>query len=421
MTTPPTTIASPLIRDSRLLLYLFISFRLMLLLVHQPQPGYTPGMTAFGDFSYFYDLAKFADQGKLPYRDYWFEYPLVLAFVSQGVYTVAHVRGGDFTAYILLMNVVLLAFDTGNLLLIKRIGTQLRGPAVGMALAWIYALMAVPVIFSFWNFDAIVAFFTLLATAWLLRKRDMRSAVAAGVGALTKFMPLLVLGAVWRYRSIREALRYSVIALGITIVGLAAMVLFGGSYGISSLAVQFNKASSETVWALLDGNYKTGILNPDHLDPQTALQVQGNPATIPTWLRTAIFGAIGLYIYATTRRHDERGLMAFVGISFALFYLWLPNWSPQWQITLIPLILLNMPSRNGVLLILGLAFVNFIEFPVLFSRTNGEISGPLLPIFVILILLRTAILIGFAVVLYKQLRISAGNIDDNSQQSVEFS
>ena len=417
MTTPPTTIASPLIRDSRLLLYLFISFRLMLLLVHQPQPGYTPGMAAFGDFPYLYDLAKLADQGKLPYRDYWFEYPPVLAFVSQGVYTIAHARGGDFTAYILLMNVVLLVFDTGNLLLIKRIGTQLRGPAVGTALAWIYALIAVPVIFSFWNFDAIVAFFTLLAIAWLLGKHNTRSAIAAGVGALTKFMPLVILGAVWRYRSIREALRFSAIAVGITVVGLVAMVIFGGPFGLPSLAVQFNKASSETVWALLDGNYKTGILNPDHLEPETAFRVQGNPATIPTWLRTVAFGAIGLYIYATTRRRDERGLMAFVGISFALFYLWSPNWSPQWQITLIPLILLNLPSRNGVLLILGLAFVNFIEFPVLFSRTNGEISAPLLPIFVILILLRTALLIVFAVALYQQLRIRSGKIDDNSPQS----
>ncbi len=47
MTTRSANLASPLFRDSRLLLYLFVSFRLMLLLVHQPQPGYTPGLTAF--------------------------------------------------------------------------------------------------------------------------------------------------------------------------------------------------------------------------------------------------------------------------------------------------------------------------------------------------------------------------------------
>ena len=393
----------------------------MLLLVHQPQPGYTPGLTAFGDFSYFYDLAKLADQGKLPYRDYWFEYPPVIALVSQGVYTVIHFRGGDFTTYTLLLNLVLLAFDTGTLILIRRIGTQLYGAATGTALAWIYALIAIPLVISFWTFDSIVAFFTLLAITWLISRRDTVSAIMAAVGGLTKLMPLVILGAVWRYRTVQQALRYSLIAIGLTVLGFAAMLAIAGPYGLPSLTVQFNKASAETIWALADGNYKTGILNPDHLDPASASQLQGNRAAIPVWLRTAIFGVIGLYVFATTRRRDDRGVMAFVGISFALFYLWSPNWSPQWQVTLIPLILLNFPSRNGVMLVLGLGFVSFIEYPVLFARTNGEISGPLLPIFVLLILIRTIMLICFALGLYRRLRVTIGEISDNSQQSVQSS
>ncbi len=393
----------------------------MLLLVHQPQPGYTPGLTAFGDFSYFYDLAKLADQGKLPYRDYWFEYPPVIALVSQDVYTVIHFRGGDFTTYTLLLNLVLLAFDTGTLILIRRIGTQLYGAATGTALAWIYALIAIPLVISFWTFDSIVAFFTLLAITWLISRRDTVSAIMGAVGGLTKLMPLVILGAVWRYRTVQQALRYSLIAIGLTVLGFAAMLAIAGPYGLPSLTVQFNKASAETIWALADGNYKTGILNPDHLDPASASQLQGNRAAIPVWLRTAIFGVIGLYVFATTRRRDDRGVMAFVGISFALFYLWSPNWSPQWQVTLIPLILLNFPSRNGVMLVLGLGFVSFIEYPVLFARTNGEISGPLLPIFVLLILIRTIMLICFALGLYRRLRVTIGEISDNSQQSVQSS
>src|SRR5690349_17727853 len=216
MTTSSANVSSPLLRDSRLLLYLFVSFRLMMLLVHQPQPGYTPGLTAFGDLSYFYNLASLADNGKLPYRDYWFEYPPVIALVTQGVYTVIHARGGDFTTYTLLLNLVLLAFDTGSLILIRRIGTQLYGAATGMALAWIYALIAVPLVISFWTFDSIVAFFTLLAITWFISRRDNASAVVTAIGALTKLMPLVILGAVWRYRTIREAVQYSVIAVGLT-------------------------------------------------------------------------------------------------------------------------------------------------------------------------------------------------------------
>src|SRR5579859_4276665 len=304
MTTTPS--ASPLLRDFRLLLYLFVAFRLMMLLVHQPIQDYTPGLTAFGDLSYFYNLAKQADQGKLPYRDYWFEYPPVIAIVTQGVYTLIAARGGDFAAYAVLMNIVLTAFDVGNLILVRRIGTQLYGAATGMALAWINALMAVPLVISYWTFDAIVAFGTLLALTWLLDRRQDRSAVAAAIGALAKLIPLGILGAVWRFRTPREAIRYSVIAIGITVIGFVAMLAFAGKYGLPSLTVQFSKSSSETVWALIDGNYSTGILNPDHTDPATASQLQGKPSAIPTWLRTGIFVAIVLYIYATTRRRDDR-------------------------------------------------------------------------------------------------------------------
>ncbi len=140
----------------------------------------------------------------------------MIALVSQGVYTVIHFRGGDFTTYTLLLNLVLLAFDTGTLILIRRIGTQLYGAATGTALAWIYALIAIPLVISFWTFDSIVAFFTLLAITWLISRRDTVSAIMAAVGGLTKLMPLVILGAVWRYRTIQEALRYSLIAIGLT-------------------------------------------------------------------------------------------------------------------------------------------------------------------------------------------------------------
>src|SRR5258708_32659667 len=271
----PSALGSSLLRDKRLLLYLFVSFRLILLLVHQPLPPYTPGLTGFGDFAYFHGLASLADQGKLPYRDYWFEYPPAVAFVSQGVYSLIQAHGGDFTAYAMLLGIVLTAFDVGNLLLLRRIGTQLHGPGTGAALAWIYALLPAPLIISFWSFDTLVAFFTLLAITWLIDASRDHSDLADARGGLTQLMPLILLGAVWRFRPAGEALRYSLIALGVTAAGLLAMLAFAGPYGLPSLSVQFSKSSAETVWALLDGNYTTGILKPDHLGPATAFQSEG--------------------------------------------------------------------------------------------------------------------------------------------------
>src|SRR5262249_28083443 len=158
---------------------------------YQPIKDYTPGLAAFGDLPYFYGLAKQADQGKLPYRDYWFEYPPVGALVSQGVYSLTSLRDGNYEAYAVLMSVVLTVFDVGNLILVRRIGARLHGAATGTALAWVYALLAVPLVITYWNFDTMDAFAILLSIAWLLERRDDRAALATAFGALTKLIPII--------------------------------------------------------------------------------------------------------------------------------------------------------------------------------------------------------------------------------------
>src|SRR5512138_2409107 len=113
----------PLLRDRRLVVYLFTAFRLMLLLVYQP--GLGPGMTAFGDYQHYFNLAQLSSQGKLPYRDYWYEFPPVFPAVSLAVYGLISARGpADFTAYTILFGLIMTTFDTANLLLLRRIGSQ---------------------------------------------------------------------------------------------------------------------------------------------------------------------------------------------------------------------------------------------------------------------------------------------------------
>jgi hypothetical protein len=390
----------------------FVGLRLTLLLAYTPMlvDGSERGITTFGDFQHYYNLASLSQQGLLPYRDYWYEFPPIFPLISLAVYSVTGSAG--FTAYAVLLALVMLAFDVGNLRLVQRIAAALHSEATGVALGWIYALLAVPLVFAHWTFEPVVAFCILLTLAWLIEGRDPQAAVAIALGALTKFIPLVLLAVVWRYRVPRVALSASGLAALIVAVGLALVLIIGGRFGPPSLLAQFSKASYQTVWALIDGNYKTGNFGPiaDHFDPQKAALPVGNPAVIPWWLRGLVFGGIGLFIYVTTRRFDNLGLVAFASVTISVSFLWSQGWSPQWMVILLPLILLNFPTRSGVLMCLLLSIGSFIEYPLLFSRTGdtgGAISGAQIPIFSALVWLRTVALIGLSVGLTQILRVEA--------------
>ncbi|HVO41347.1 MAG TPA: glycosyltransferase 87 family protein [Aggregatilineales bacterium] len=407
----------PLLRDNRLLIATFLGLRIMLLIAYQPVDQARPGVTTWGDFQHYFNLAALSAPttdhpgGSLPYRDYWYEFPPLFPLLSLATFSLTR----QFTGYAVLLGLIMTAFDTANLLLVRRLGARLHGEATGMALGWVYAILAAPLVFAFWTFEPIVACAILLALAALIDRHDARSAMSIALGALTKYVPLVLLACVWRFRPWREALRYTVIALALTAIGVGAMLAFGGPFGLPSLTAQFSKASYESVWALIDQNYKTGNFGPDsdHFDAAKASQLLGNPAVVPWWLRGLVFGALGLWVYAGTRRYDARGIAAFAAITITLFFLWSQGWSPQWLVILIPLILVNFPSRHGVLAILLLSGLSFVEYPLLFSRTGetgGAISGTQIPLFAMLVLARTALLVGLAVALYSQLRTASRDI-----------
>src|SRR5262249_9048101 len=155
-------------------------------------------------------------------------FPPVFPILSLAIYGLTSLRGADFTAYASLLGIVMIAFDVGNLLLIRRIGTAIRDPGTGMALAWIYALLAAPFVFTFWTFEPMVAVAILLALAALLDSRGTTAGVAVAFGALTKLIPVILLPTAWRFRPIREAIKFTAIALGLTAIGLALMLIVAG-------------------------------------------------------------------------------------------------------------------------------------------------------------------------------------------------
>jgi hypothetical protein len=128
---------------------------------------------------------------------------------------------------------------------------------------------------------------------------------------------------------------------------------------------------------MVDGNYATGSFGDlsDHFDVNRATQPINNPARIPPWLTFIPFGLWGLFILIRPRTLTDANfdIVAFTTLTFILFLLWSPGWSPQWQTFLIPLFLLTFPQRRAVLLIIALGFINFLEWPIILSRGMNDL------------------------------------------------
>jgi hypothetical protein len=128
---------------------------------------------------------------------------------------------------------------------------------------------------------------------------------------------------------------------------------------------------------------------------------------IPGWLRLIPFALLGLWVFRLPMESNDKNMLAFFTVTVMLFMLWAQGWSPQWTVTLAPLILLNFPTRTGVLVMLALMVGAFIEYPLLFryaADTENLISGTYRTPFALLIVTRTMILSGISVALVQRLR-----------------
>jgi Glycosyltransferase family 87 len=396
--------------DRRTLLYLYIGLRLVLLIAHQPlfvqvagnSAPLERGLTVYGDFAYHLGIAENSRFGLLPYRDFWYEYPPLIPAISKAAQLFS---GGNFTAYANLLALINLVCDGGTLLLCWAIGARLYGENNGALIAVCFALMPAPLIVGFWNFEGVVTVAVMAALWALIEGRYRLAGLLIGLGALVKLVPILLLGAAVRFVNRSQALIICLVAGGITVVGLGWVA--AQPYGLLSLTAQWNKPSAQTVWALLDGNYITGAFSNDRTNPAALIDPRGKPAVVPALLKLALFAGVGAAAFLTSQRRDALGLIAFTGFTIALFYLWSSTWSTQWLALLVPLILLSLPGRAGVLITLALAVVSFIEYPLLFARgadAAGILAAAFVPLLNLTVLARTAILIGLALWWWNTLR-----------------
>jgi hypothetical protein len=159
------------------------------------------------------------------------------------------------------------------------------------------------------------------------------------------------------------------VAIGLVVLVTGLFAALSPEYTGASLRSLGSRASWQTVWALIDGNTSTGAYHADRRDLAAAALPQGNPAVVPTWLVTLLFGI--LYLWLWWRPSDgvePRRIYRFTALTMVVFFLWSRGWSPQWLAMLAPLLLLSFPLDRAVLYVVVLTFLNIIEWPVMLSR-----------------------------------------------------
>ena len=361
---------------------LFILVRLVLFLSLPVE-----GLRGYGDLVHFYRLAEMG----WPFLDLWVEFPPIFPFISRLIYFLS--AGREHT-YDYLLVIVLTLAQAGSIALFIRISSRVHDEDGSRKRTWVYFAILVGLAYGWWYFDPLAVLAMLLALMWVLEGHDKRAGLAIAGGMLIKWFPVFVLGVTWRYRPIRRAVVMTIIAIGIVTLVFSALYLLSPEMVKASLLSQSSKGSWETVWALIDGNLHTGNFGPevDRFDPVTAFSSRGNPSRVSPWLTLTFFAALGAWVFWKAKhknvgQENDKRAIAFLGLVWCLFLLWSPGYSPQWVLYLLPLILLALPLRTGMLMAIVLVLVSLMEWPVMLSRGYFEGLWLVIPLRVILSIL----------------------------------
>ncbi len=322
------------------------------------------------------DLNQYFNVGGLngwPFINYWVEYPPILPFFNSLTYRLA---SGNTFIFDLIQCLVFALAGAACLVLFRRLASLLWDEQAATRRTVIFFGLLVPLPYTWWYMELLPVSLMLLALYASLRQKPARlTGLAVGLGALVKWFPVFVLPAIWRYLSRRRALQVTAFALASVLLVFGALYIVSPVMTRASLVSQPSRSSWQTLWALIDGNFTTGeyILLSDRTVPEYAGVPRGNPAKIPTLLTLVIFAGFGLWVFWKAKlKENDLAFIAMVGVTWILFLLWSPGWSPQWILYLLPLALLTLPERRGLWICLGLTLVTLLEWPTLLARHIWE-------------------------------------------------
>jgi hypothetical protein len=376
-------------RKFLLILVLSSALQVMAILIFRPV-GYLGRMGDFQDYRLMFGLAN---QGLMPLMDFWMEYPPVFPWLGLGLYRLSLLIPPwktPGTWFYLLLSLFLIVVNAGNLILFYGIGRRLWGRKQATHLSWVYALLLVPTLATFVGFDGLALLTLLWAVLLTLDRRPIGSGAVAGLGFMTKLVPIVAVPAALQHMPrLGQRLKHLLSAGLAILLPALPFLLAAPRFLVQSLLSPVRRSSWESVWALLDGYYSYGVAGGwDRFDPAMAGAAQ-HPSRLP-WLAITIgFGLLFLWLY--TRRVDwsqARRVVAFTALTQNLLTLYFRGYSPQFLVMLLPFALLLIPGWRSVAYVLLLSAINLVEYPLYFALLRDEhwlLAGT--------VLLRTLILV----------------------------
>jgi len=352
--------------DWRLLLVLFVLFRIMALVFLRPG-GYL--LTDSVDFPFYRQIGEFSLSGYYPYLHYWFEYPPVFPWVVVGLYRLSVLLPPpvqDLFWFQVFVSSFLLACETGSLVLVHRLSRELWGEAQAFRSALIYASLFAP-LFTMLNwFDSFALFFLLLATWLIVRRRYWLAGLASGIGFMVKIFPIIVAPAALRYFKNRGRLAFAVAAATAMLAVALPFVVFDSRWILASFRGMIARSSWETVWALLENYFSFGAMPSlsDRFNVDAAVW-SSHPATLPWPIIDLAFllSCVLVFIKRPTIPFP-RAAVAAVALTLNLFLIFSKGYSPQFLVYPLALLVVLRPDGWGVAYATVLTAANLVEFPV---------------------------------------------------------
>jgi hypothetical protein len=385
-------------QDFLLLLILFVAFRLGAVFFFRPG-GY---IRDYSDLIFYQSRASWQDFGFLPYRDYWSEYPPLFAWLTVGIDRIARlIPAWDDQRlwFAALFGLVTVAAETLTLVALYRLARRIHGDGA-LRVAWLYALLFLPVYLLGGWYDALPVATIIGALALLLSgmaAAPLLAGLLIGLGGALKLVPLALLAVVplalarWRDRWIAWGS-----ALAVTAGVYAIAYLNGPVMTMTSIRSLADRSGWSTLYAWAEGLHWIGAVPGDVFDPAADMSLY--QPRLPQGLVLAVFAAIGLVLWIAAWRSQKppqsaRRVIGFAALTYALLLLYYPAWNPQYALYLLPFLILLWPSLRGVFYALALTFLCLAEHPIYANLIKpGEQPSLLL----VIIVARTVLLVAIA-------------------------